>query len=119
MGYPAPVHLGELLRDDGIDDEARREAGREEWLGLARLLAAVAAAAPGDWAELATCRGHDTRIFFPEKGAPVDHAKALCAACPVIEECAAWGDALTAPPQFGIYAGESGDRRRRRLRRAA
>ncbi|MGH9184907.1 MAG: WhiB family transcriptional regulator, partial [Acidimicrobiales bacterium] len=36
---------------------------------------------PADWAKHANCAGTPTSLMFPERGEPMEEAKALCAAC--------------------------------------
>jgi len=63
---------------------------------------------------LAACRGLDPHLFFPDRGASVAEAKAVCASCPVRAECLEF--ALINVEKFGIFGGTS-ERERRRLRR--
>jgi WhiB family redox-sensing transcriptional regulator len=59
-------------------------------------------------------------LFFPERGASTTEAKAVCAGCPVTEDCLWFALGATddrVPVQkFGIWGGTS-ERERRRLRR--
>ena len=74
-------------------------------------------AAPlGRWVEHAACRGAPDALFFPERPAavPTRLAKALCAACPVLEACRAY--AIGHPEERGIWGGLTG-LERARLRR--
>lgn len=43
----------------------------------------------GGWQEQAACRHMDTEIFYPEAGdtEAINAAKAVCAGCPVVEDC--------------------------------
>lgn len=59
----------------------------------------------GEWRERGACRTVPTSVFFPERGGDVRPAKAICATCPVIEECREW--ALTLPEMFGVWGGLS------------
>lgn len=63
------------------------------------------------WARDAACAGMDPGIFFPERGAnrAVDEAKAVCARCPVIEQCRETHQ----HEREGIFFGTSGNDRRR------
>jgi WhiB family transcriptional regulator, redox-sensing transcriptional regulator len=67
---------------------------------------------PGDWVGRATCRGVDPDLFFPDRGGDVDRAKAICADCPVRDDCLDY--ALRWRIRFGIWGGLS-ERSRRRL----
>lgn len=40
-----------------------------------------------DWRKRAACRGHDTDMFFPERGQNVKPAKEVCHTCPVKKPC--------------------------------
>lgn len=66
------------------------------------------------WQVHAACRGQ-TEVMFPQRGGDPREAKALCASCPVFDECDAW--ATAEQPRHGITAGLS--ERGRRQRRAA
>lgn len=66
------------------------------------------------WYELGDCRGVDPDLFFPERGASTEEAKAVCAGCAVREQCLEF--ALTNGEKFGIWGGLS-ERERRRIRR--
>lgn len=68
-----------------------------------------------DWKQYAACKHADTRLFFPERGDPVHEAKAICATCPVREQCLEY--ALAIPNCVGIWGGKSG-KERRAIRRA-
>lgn len=68
------------------------------------------------WKVRAACRDSDTRLFFPERGDPVQEAKAICADCSVRTECLEY--ALAIPNCVGIWGGLSG-RERRVFRREA
>ncbi|MFN7150007.1 MAG: WhiB family transcriptional regulator [Microthrixaceae bacterium] len=117
------MHLGELLRDDGIDRDLELEDRVETAMMVNRILdAANKGGLRPPWAALAACRGQ-TDIMFPERGASTAPAKALCAACPVAPECREWGDVMEqGVGLYGILAGESAEKRklrRRAERRAA
>ena len=80
---------------------------------------------PDDWRTHAACRGMDPRIFYPPRGEGsvgwAQHAKSICARCPVKAECL--DDALGPPfePE-GIRGGLTAKERRnlrRRMRRVA
>jgi WhiB family redox-sensing transcriptional regulator len=67
------------------------------------------------WRDRAACRDADVELFFPDKGGSTRAAKAICAGCPVTDECLAW--ALANQERWGVYGGKS-ERERRRLRPA-
>lgn len=69
-----------------------------------------------DWSEQAACRAHDSALFFPvsEEGEQVRAAKAVCAGCPVREECLAY--AIETRQPYGIWGGQT-PKERRRIRR--
>lgn len=67
-----------------------------------------------EWHRQAACRGKDLDAFFPERGASVVEAKAICSTCTVTAECAAAG----LRERSGIWAGMS-ERQRRAARRTA
>ena len=58
------------------------------------------------WHHQAACRDHPELTWFPERGASLRAAKAVCAACPVRGACLAWAlehdDALA-----GVWGGLS------------
>lgn len=110
------VHVGELLRDHGLDDDARLRALLEDLVGWAPLLAELRATGPGDWAAHGACRGQ-TSVMFPTRGESSEPGKALCASCPVHAECEEWAATVPAA-QTGIIAG-SAERARTQARRAA
>jgi len=68
------------------------------------------------WMERAACRGLSTDLFFPERGGGADTraAKAVCAACPVSDDCYEY--AFGSNERHGIWGGTS-ERERRRIRR--
>ena len=64
------------------------------------------------WRLRAACRSVDSAVFFSpdaERGRAQEareaRAKAICARCPVIRECAAY--ALTAGERYGVWGGLS------------
>lgn len=68
---------------------------------------------PGDWAKQGRCRSMPHSVFFPARGdhQAVEQALAICARCPVLEECRAY--AVAAPGQLvGIWGGLTGQQRR-------
>lgn len=68
----------------------------------------------GSWRLLANCRGCDPALFYPEQGAPLGEARAVCRACTVRPECLEY--ALVNGEKFGLW-GSLSERERRRLRR--
>jgi WhiB family transcriptional regulator, redox-sensing transcriptional regulator len=66
------------------------------------------------WRAAANCFGADPELFFPQRGASVREAKAVCRGCTVREECLEF--ALMRGEKFGVWGGLS-ERKRRRLRR--
>lgn len=50
------------------------------------------------------CREQDPELYFAESPADLERAKALCRACPVIEECLA--GALERREPWGVWGGE-------------
>jgi Transcription factor WhiB len=65
------------------------------------------------WRERAACRGTDLDVFFPERGETADHARQVCAACPVREPCLEY--VLSNRITHGIWGGLT-ERERRPLR---
>lgn len=59
------------------------------------------------WHADAACRGMGPAMFFPERGAPVAPAKAVCAGCPVAGPCAEAGRG-----EVGIWGGTTAKGRR-------
>lgn len=66
------------------------------------------------WREDAACRDEDTNIFFPVTDEDAGPAKAICAVCPVREECLEF--ALATRQEDGVWGGMT-ETERRRLRR--
>lgn len=69
-----------------------------------------------DWQTRAACRGIDTSMFFhpenergPSRVRREMRAKAVCAACPVIDNCREW--ALAAREPYGVWGGLSVEER--------
>jgi WhiB family transcriptional regulator, redox-sensing transcriptional regulator len=71
------------------------------------------------WETRANCRGVDPDLFFPERGASAEEAKAVCQGCAVRAECLEY--ALAAGENLGIWGGTNARQRRaiRRQRRRA
>jgi WhiB family redox-sensing transcriptional regulator len=75
-----------------------------------------------DWRHRARCRDADPELFFPvgttgPAEAQVQAAKAICALCPVRDECLQW--ALDTAQDAGVWGGLSEEERRalRRIQR--
>lgn len=75
-----------------------------------------------DWQLLGACRGGESTTFFHPDGdrgasraARERDAKAICAGCPVIRECA--DHALTVREPYGVWGGMSEDDRKAVYRR--
>lgn len=66
------------------------------------------------WSDSANCRGVDVSLFYPERGEPVDEAKAICDGCVVRDQCLEY--ALARGEKHGIWGGKA-ERERRILRR--
>ena len=72
---------------------------------------------PGEWTADAECKGVDPDLFFPQgKGdnATIRAAKAICAVCPVADECLDY--ALRTGQKFGVWGGTS-ERERKAMRK--
>jgi len=73
------------------------------------------------WMADAVCAGEPLETFFPGQRS-FDAARAICAVCPVLEDCRRTCDRAEGPPVgqlFGLYAGESPGERAARRRAAA
>jgi len=70
----------------------------------------------GDWREHARCADADPGIFFPgrDEAWVAEAAKAVCARCPVADECLQW--AFDNNVEYGVWGGMT-ERERFRLRR--
>jgi len=74
-----------------------------------------------EWQYEAACRDLDTELFFHPEGERgstrrrrAANAKAICATCPVIEQCRAY--ALAAQEPYGIWGGMTEEERREEIR---
>jgi len=71
-----------------------------------------------DWRAQAACSGYPNTLFFPPSDVAEDgleaRAKAVCAVCPVIEDCLEY--ALETNQRAGIWGGTS-EQERKSLRR--
>ena len=66
------------------------------------------------WQDLASCRGTNPNLFFPERGASTRTAKGICRECTVQADCLEF--AIVSSEKFGIWGGLS-ERERRKIRR--
>jgi WhiB family redox-sensing transcriptional regulator len=64
----------------------------------------------GPWQANAACRGEPTAVFFPDRPGDTGLALEICAACPVIVECRAYG--LAHPGLQGVFGGTTEAERR-------
>lgn len=62
------------------------------------------------WSDLAACADYDTEFFYPPKGVSARKAKAVCADCPVINECREF--ALRVPEEHGVWGGTTPEERK-------
>jgi WhiB family redox-sensing transcriptional regulator len=69
-----------------------------------------------DWQMQGACRGDDPSVFFhpegergPSRSSRDQAAKAVCARCPVIQQCAAHALAVREP--YGVWGGLTEDER--------
>ena len=67
-----------------------------------------------EWMERAACRGLKTDLFFVPRGGSTRTARAVCARCPVVEECRDY--AVANVIDYGIW-GDTVPRQRRARRR--
>ena len=79
-----------------------------------------------DWMDDANCAGAPIEAFFPggDSRYPWGRARAMCAKCPVLEECRSWNDemekgVISERQMAGFYAGETPDERVARRRAEA
>jgi len=75
-----------------------------------------------NWRFRAACREADPELFFPIGNSgpaqvQVQHAKALCSSCPVLEQCRQW--ALDFGEDAGVWGALSEDERRAIKQRTA
>ncbi len=64
------------------------------------------------WMREGNCRSYPPEVFFPSDGAGVDHARRICATCPVQAPCLEY--ALEHRVDHGVWGGCS-ERERRRI----
>lgn len=74
-----------------------------------------------DWQQEGSCRGVDSSAFFhpdgergPARARRIEKAKAICQACPVLEQCRQ--HALTVHEPYGVWGGMGEDERRALLK---
>lgn len=72
-----------------------------------------------EWHQRAACRGEDTAQFFVARGESTAPAKALCATCPVQQECRDFALSLPLTDCHGVWGGTSQKERKRLRRRSA
>jgi WhiB family redox-sensing transcriptional regulator len=79
-----------------------------EFERLCDTLADVVAERRQEWRQFAACRTEPVDTFFPrrEERYKVDRAKALCASCPVSDDCLTYATEVVAQ-RFGIWGGVS------------
>ena len=67
----------------------------------------------GSWVDDAACSKEDPEMFFPERNSFAREAKAVCAGCPVLAQCA---DYAAASPVMlvGVWGGTTESERRHR-----
>lgn len=63
-----------------------------------------------EWRQHANCHGIDPDVFFPERGQDPKPILAICAACPVRDECLQY--AIDHHQPDGIWGGTTGRQRR-------
>lgn len=106
--------LAQLIADSEAADRLREDQVQHVAEALAVLYEAITDR-PGDWAELAACKGQ-VSVMFPVRGQPTEPARALCRRCPVLDECRIWS--LGVPGQAGVCA-DTTEAERRALRTSA
>lgn len=75
-----------------------------------------------EWMSDAACKGASDDLWFPERGEPAHHAKAVCRECPVRQACLDY--AIENGERWGIWGGMTvrerrAEKRRRKYREAA
>lgn len=70
---------------------------------------------PGDWKADGACVYEDLDMFFPPRGASCEPAKAICADCPVLEQCREYALSCSGA-LIGVWGGMS--HKQRRIERA-
>lgn len=108
------LDMRQVLGETELDEyAAERRQELEDAVPWVNLLLEVRNGAAGSWSDSAACAGQ-TGVMFPERGVSNDPARALCASCPVIDECREWSESYGRTLK-GVVAGES--ERGRRVRR--
>ena len=68
-----------------------------------------------NWVDRAACRGLDPAIFYPPTDEEADDARAVCAQCPVAEDCLE--HAIEHREKSGVWGGATERERLRIVRR--
>lgn len=68
------------------------------------------------WATFAACKDEPGMTFFPQTKAETEAALAICAICPVVDECL--DHAVATNERFGVWGGTT-EKQRRALARLA
>lgn len=68
-----------------------------------------------DWVNRSACKGLDPTIFYPATDEEADEAKAVCAECPVQEDCLE--HAIGHREHNGVWGGATERERQRIIRR--
>ena len=77
-------------------------------------LSSVPILAERPWAVYAACKEEKTLTFFPQNRVEEKSALAICAICPVVDDCL--DHALESNERFGVWGGTT-ERARRKLSR--
>lgn len=102
------VAVEQLLEADELDEHLERGGSAFSFLELLLL-------ERPSWMADAACAGADPAAFFPERGEDTGPALALCARCPVVDECRTYALEQPGRTDHGVWGGTSA-RERRRLR---
>jgi WhiB family transcriptional regulator, redox-sensing transcriptional regulator len=78
-------------------------------------MSGTASSPPADFFADAACKGADTSVFFPVSENGGFEAKAICAACPVAEQCLEY--AIETHQPDGVWGGLTAVERHRLVRR--
>jgi WhiB family redox-sensing transcriptional regulator len=82
---------------------------------LRKVMSGTPASPDADFFADAACKGTDTSVFFPVSDTFAGEAKAICAACPVAEQCLEYAVQTHQPD--GIWGGLTAVERHRLIRR--